>query len=65
MLPEKDQRPGGEPEALEVSLAGNAPTVPTPNDSGCRRVRCRRVLTADKSVRRGIGRRCLQLGGDA
>lgn len=61
MLPEKDQRPGGESEALGSSLAGDVPTVQTEDDSACRCVRCRRVLTADRSVRLGIGRRCWEL----
>lgn len=61
MLPEKDQRPGAEPEALEVSLARDIAIVTEAADSRCRCIRCRRVLTADRSVRLGIGPRCWEL----
>ena len=57
MLPEMPQRPGGESEALEVSLAGdNTNVAPATGDVRC--TRCGHALTAAKSVELEIGPVC-------
>lgn len=54
-LPEKEQRPGADPEALSMSVAADNSIIPT----YC--VRCGHLLTARSSVSRGIGPVCVRL----
>lgn len=56
-LPEMPQRPGGETEALEESLAGDSSIVGLTSEP-IRCTRCHRVLTADTSVRLERGPVC-------
>lgn len=55
-----ESRPAGNGTA-SMSLAGDHSIVAETDDNSCRCVRCRRVLTADRSVRLGIGPRCWEL----
>lgn len=57
-VPEKEQRPGAESEALSMSIAGD-----DAHSTACSRCeQCNRPLTARRSVERGRGPVCCLRG---
>lgn len=61
MSADNERRPGLQTEAASMSLAGDTLSVSIVSDSAVRCRRCRQTLTANRSVRLGVGPRCRHL----